>query len=47
MPVAGADRLTLAEHIAVLDLVALGRAALLPQDDLTLATALKSPALRA
>ena len=31
------------EHIAVLDLVAAGRAALLPDDDLTLATALKSP----
>src|SRR5690606_31238611 len=29
--------------IAVLDLVAAGRAALLPDDDLTLATALKSP----
>jgi ATP-dependent helicase/nuclease subunit A len=41
--VAGADRLNLAEHIAVHDLVALGRAALLPQDDLTLASVLKSP----
>ncbi|HEY8579845.1 MAG TPA: double-strand break repair helicase AddA [Beijerinckiaceae bacterium] len=43
VPVAGADRLQLAEHIAVMDLVAAGRAALLPQDDLTLACALKSP----
>ena len=43
VPVAGADRLKLAEHIAVMDLVAIGRAALLPDDDLTLATALKTP----
>ncbi|WP_445502030.1 double-strand break repair helicase AddA [Microvirga sp. G4-2] len=43
VPVAGADRLNIGEHIAVLDLVAAGRAALLPDDDLTLATALKSP----
>lgn len=43
VPVAGADRLNIGEHIAVLDLVAAGRAALLPADDLTLATALKSP----
>ncbi len=41
--VAGADRLDLMDHIAVMDLCALGRAALLPQDDLTLATLLKSP----
>ncbi len=43
VPVAGADRLELAEHLAVLDLVAAGRTALLPQDDLTLACVLKSP----
>ncbi len=43
IPVAGADRLELAEHIAVLDLVAAGRAALLPEDDLILAAVLKSP----
>ncbi|MFC0217631.1 double-strand break repair helicase AddA [Pseudochelatococcus lubricantis] len=43
VPVAGADRLTVAEHIGVRDLVAAGRAALLPRDDLTLAAALKSP----
>ncbi|MET0429598.1 MAG: double-strand break repair helicase AddA, partial [Microvirga sp.] len=43
VPVAGADRLNIGEHIAVLDLVAAGRCALLPEDDLTLAAALKSP----
>jgi ATP-dependent helicase/nuclease subunit A len=43
VPVAGADRLELADHIAVMDLVALGRAALLRDDDLTLAALLKSP----
>ncbi|WP_026606712.1 double-strand break repair helicase AddA [Methylocapsa acidiphila] len=43
IPVAGADRLELAEHIAVLDLIAAGRAALRPEDDLTLACVLKSP----
>src|SRR6185437_5711386 len=43
VPVAGADRLQLAEHIAVMDLMAAGRVALLPQDDLTLASVLKSP----
>jgi ATP-dependent helicase/nuclease subunit A len=40
---AGADRLELAQHIAVMDLIAAGRASLLPQDDLTLACVLKSP----
>jgi ATP-dependent helicase/nuclease subunit A len=43
VPVAGADRLRLNEHIAVMDLIALGRAALLREDDLTLASLLKSP----
>lgn len=43
VPVAGADRINIGEHIAVLDLVAAGQSALLPDDDLTLATALKSP----
>ncbi len=43
VPVAGADRLKLMEHIAVMDLVAAGRAALLPEDELTLACVLKSP----
>jgi ATP-dependent helicase/nuclease subunit A len=41
--VAGADRLKLVAHIAVMDLIALGRFALMPRDDLTLATVLKSP----
>ncbi|MDR6755921.1 ATP-dependent helicase/nuclease subunit A [Mycoplana sp. BE70] len=43
IPVAGADRLVLTGHIAVLDLLALGRFALLPEDDLSLAALLKSP----
>ena len=43
IPVAGADRLVLTEHIAVMDLLALADALLLPQDDLALATILKSP----
>jgi ATP-dependent helicase/nuclease subunit A len=43
VPVAGADRLDLFTHIAVMDLIAAGRAALLTQDDLTLASVLKSP----
>ena len=43
VPVAGQDRLEVSAHIAVADLVAAGRAGLLPADDLTLATALKSP----
>lgn len=41
--VAGADRLLLSEHIAVRDLVALGRFVLQPYDDLSLAAVLKSP----
>jgi ATP-dependent helicase/nuclease subunit A len=41
--VAGADRLMLTEHIAIIDLMAFADALLLPQDDLALATALKSP----
>ena len=43
VPVAGADRLKLTEHIAVIDLMNLADALLLPQDDLALAVALKSP----
>ena len=42
---AGADRLALGEHIATMDLVSAGRAALLPDDDLALACSLKSPLL--
>lgn len=43
IPVAGADRLKLTEHIAVIDLMSLADALLLPRDDLALAVALKSP----
>ncbi|MGM4990981.1 double-strand break repair helicase AddA [Tardiphaga sp. 841_E9_N1_2] len=43
IPVAGADRLKLTEHIAIIDLMNLADALLLPQDDLALATVLKSP----
>jgi ATP-dependent helicase/nuclease subunit A len=41
--VTGADRLSLAGHIAVKDLAALGRVALQPHDDLSLAALLRSP----
>ncbi len=41
--VAGADRLILTEHIAIMDLLVLADALLLPDDDLALATALRSP----
>jgi ATP-dependent helicase/nuclease subunit A len=41
--VAGADRMVLAEQMAVMDLVALANFLLLPEDDLTLATVLKGP----
>ncbi len=43
VPVAGIDRMTLTQEIAVMDLLALAAFALLPRDDLTLATLLKSP----
>lgn len=43
VPVAGADRMVLTEQLAVMDLVALGRVLLLPEDDLTLATVLTGP----
>ena len=43
LPVAGADRLKLTEHIAIIDLMNLADALLLPRDDLALAVALKSP----
>ncbi len=43
VPVAGQDRLDVGAHIAVADLVSIGRAGLLPADDLTLACALKTP----
>jgi ATP-dependent helicase/nuclease subunit A len=41
--VAGADRLVLTEHIAVMDLMSLADALLLEEDDLALAEVLKSP----
>ncbi len=43
IPVAGADRLMLTQHIAVEDLMALGRFVLMPGDDLSLCALLKSP----
>ena len=43
IPVAGADRLVLTEHIAVMDLMALADALLLPDDDLALASLIRSP----
>ena len=43
IPVAGADRMVLSEQIAVMDLLAAGRFAVLPHDDLSLAELLKSP----
>ena len=43
VPVAGTDRMRLAEHLAVMDLLALARFCLLADDDLSLAELLKSP----
>ena len=43
VPVAGADRLKLAEHIVYDDMLALARFALFPDDDLSLAEILRSP----
>jgi ATP-dependent helicase/nuclease subunit A len=43
VPVAGLDRMVLMNQLAVQDLVAFGAALLHPEDDLTLATVLKSP----
>ncbi|WP_262692119.1 double-strand break repair helicase AddA [Kordiimonas aestuarii] len=43
VPVAGRDRMVLTDELPVMDLLALAHAALLPTDDLTLATVLKSP----
>ncbi len=42
VPVTGADRLVLGASLAVQDLICLGQALLLPDDDLSLATVLKS-----
>jgi ATP-dependent helicase/nuclease subunit A len=43
IPVAGADRMSLTEQLAVMDLMVLGDFILLPEDDLALATLLKTP----
>ena len=43
VPVAGADRLVLTSHIAILDLMAIARITLQPDDDLSLAALLRSP----
>ena len=43
VPVAGADRLSMVSHIAVMDLMALGRVTLNNSDDLSLAALLRSP----
>src|SRR3954469_12940562 len=43
VPVAGADRVRLTEQIAAMDLIALGRFVLQREDDLNLATLLRSP----
>ncbi|MDA7948670.1 MAG: double-strand break repair helicase AddA [Hyphomicrobiaceae bacterium] len=43
VPVAGADRMKLTEQLAVMDLMAVADFALMPEDDLSLATVLKSP----
>lgn len=43
IPVTGVDRMVLTDQIAVEDLLAASRFALLPEDDLTLACLLKSP----
>ncbi|MFK8035158.1 MAG: double-strand break repair helicase AddA, partial [Hyphomicrobiales bacterium] len=43
VPVAGMDRLSLTDHIAIKDLLCLGEVMLLPENDLAVATLLKSP----
>lgn len=43
IPVSGEDRLVLSRHIAVQDLLALGRVLITPNDNLSLASLLKSP----
>jgi ATP-dependent helicase/nuclease subunit A len=43
VPVAGADRIRLTDQIAIMDLIALGRFVLLPEDDYNLAALLRSP----
>ncbi len=43
IPVAGVDRLALREQIAIMDLIALAQISILQEDDLSLASLLKSP----
>ncbi|MGD9828570.1 MAG: double-strand break repair helicase AddA [Hyphomicrobiaceae bacterium] len=43
IPVAGSDRIVLTEQIAIMDLMALGEFLTMPEDDLALASVLKSP----
>ena len=43
VPVAGVDRMVLADQMAIMDLIALGRFMLQQEDDLTLAAVLKGP----
>ncbi len=43
IPVAGIDRMRLSQQLAIMDLLALARFVLLPQDDLNLAVVLKGP----
>lgn len=43
VPVSGVDRMVVPDQLAVMDLIALARFLLLPEDDLTLATVLKTP----
>ncbi|NQV83686.1 MAG: double-strand break repair helicase AddA [Rhodospirillales bacterium] len=43
VPVTGRDRLVLTDHLAAMDLLAVGRFALLPDDDLNTAVVLKGP----
>ena len=45
IPVSGSDRMVLLDQMAIMDLVAVGRFALLPEDDLNTAIILKSPFL--
>lgn len=45
VPVAGVDRMKLSQQIVVMDLVVLAQFLLMPEDDLALATVLKSPLL--
>ncbi len=45
IPVSGADRMILGQQLAVQDLIAMAQFCLLPQDDLTLGSVLKSPLL--